>query len=172
MSVYAMIEFTNGKKIDLELFPEIAPLSVANFIELAKEGFYDGLIFHRVIPGFMIQGGGFKDKGGALEPKESKKTIKGEFSSNGVENNLKHTAGVVSMARTMVKDSATSQFFICVDDASYLDGDYAAFGQTRDEESLKVAIAISRVPTGSWKQYENVPLRPIVIKTITVTEED
>ncbi|KAI4453898.1 endonuclease/exonuclease/phosphatase family domain-containing protein 1 [Holotrichia oblita] len=169
-NIDAVIEFTNGKTINFELLPEVAPISVANFVELCEGNFYNGLCFHRVIPGFMIQGGGFVSQDGALVQKESKKTIKGEFRSNGVENNLKHTAGVFSMARTMVKDSATSQFFICVADVPYLDGEYAAFGRVTDEESLKVAISISNVRTGSWKGYDDVPEKPVVIKNIRIVK--
>ncbi len=115
-TVNGEILFTNGKKIAFELYPDVAPLSVENFVGLAKSGFYDGLCFHRVIPDFMIQGGGFLTKAGKLAEKKSPKTVKGEFRSNGVPNDLKHTKGVFSMARTSVKDSATSQFFICVAD--------------------------------------------------------
>ncbi len=168
-TVKAVIEFTNGKKINLELYPDVAPLSVANFTELCQAKFYDGLCFHRVIPGFMIQGGGFTgEEGGALKAKNSSKTVKGEFKSNGVMNGLKHTAGVISMARTMVKDSATSQFFICVADVPYLDGEYAAFGKVSDEESLKVAVSVSKVATTAWKGYEDIPVKPVVIKTIEI----
>lgn len=166
-TIRACITFTDGDVIQLELYPDIAPLSVANFVELVNKGFYDGLCFHRVIPGFMIQGGGFTWNNG-LAPKESKKTIKGEFRSNGVNNPLHHAAGVLSMARTNVKDSATSQFFICVDDAGFLDGEYAAFGKVADEESLKKAVAISRQPTTSWSYYDDVPVTPVVIKTVKI----
>jgi len=162
------IRFTNGKKIDFELYPEVAPLSVENFIGLAASGFYDGLCFHRVIPGFMIQGGGFTAQNGKLAQKKSTRTVKGEFRSNGVENALLHTAGVLSMARTSVKDSATSQFFICVADVPYLDGEYAAFGKVADEESYRVAVQISEVRTGKWDMYENVPVQPIEIQRIEV----
>ena len=165
------ITMNGGKKIVAELYPDVAPISVANFVKLAKDGFYDGLCFHRVIPGFMIQGGGFAAKDGGLKSKDSlAPAIKGEFASNGVKNDLRHTAGVISMARTMVKDSATSQFFICVADVPYLDGEYAAFGKVSDEESLKVAVSVSKVQTGSWRGYDDVPVRPVEIKTITVSE--
>lgn len=166
--VKAVLEFTNGKKINLELYPDAAPLSVANFIELAESGFYNGLCFHRVIPNFMIQGGGFTAKDGGLVQKESKKKIKGEFNSNGVQNDLKHTPGVISMARTMVKDSATSQFFICVENVPYLNGEYAAFGKTADEESLAVAVSVSKVKTESQNGYDDVPVKPVEIKSINI----
>ena len=161
------IEFTNGKKINLELYREHAPESVDNFISLAKSGFYDGLCFHRVIEGFMIQGGGFEWKDGLVH-KNAPKTIKGEFLANGVKNDLKHTPGVISMARTMFPNSASSQFFICVETCPHLDGQYAAFGKTIDQESLNVAIEISQVETGFVDGYSDVPINPIVIKSVKV----
>jgi len=164
------LRFTNGKKIDFELYPDVAPLSVENFVNLAKSGFYNGLCFHRVIPSFMIQGGGFIAKGSKLIEKKSKPTIKGEFKSNGVENNLKHTKGVFSMARTQVKDSATSQFFICVADVPYLDGEYAAFGKITNDESLAVAISVSNVPTHDVDYHGDVPQKAIEIQTIEITQ--
>ncbi len=118
----------NGKTMILELYPEIAPITVENFVKLAKEGFYDGLIFHRVIEGFMIQGGD-PDGTGCGGPGYS---IKGEFAANGVKNDLKHTRGVISMARAMDPNSAGSQFFIMHEDAPHLDGQYAAFGKMTD----------------------------------------
>ena len=163
------IEFTNGKKINLELYRNHAPETVENFLSLVKDGFYDGLCFHRVIENFMIQGGGFKWEGG-LVPKNAPKTIKGEFKANGVKNELKHTPGVISMARTMFPNSASSQFFICVETVPHLDGQYAAFGKTTDKESLEVAMEISKVDTGYIGGYDDVPMAPIVIKTISVIE--
>lgn len=123
--LYVQIEMENGGVMKGELYPEIAPITVANFKELAEKGFYDGLIFHRVIPGFMIQGGCPEGRGTG-GPGYS---IKGEFDANGVKNDLKHTRGVLSMARAMHPDSAGSQFFIMVEDAPHLDGQYAAFGK-------------------------------------------
>lgn len=120
-----VIEMENGKNIEIELYPEIAPISCENFEKLVKQGFYDGLTFHRVIPGFMIQGGcplGTGTGGPGWQ-------IKGEFASNGVKNDLKHTRGVLSMARSMMPNSAGSQFFIMHEDAPHLDGNYAAFGK-------------------------------------------
>ena len=170
--ISAVIEFVGGKKINLELYPDVAPISVDNFVKLCKAGFYDGLCFHRVIPGFMIQGGGFVAKDGGLKNKDPlTAAIKGEFASNGVKNDLKHTAGVISMARTMIKDSATSQFFICVADTPFLDGEYAAFGKVADEESLKVAISVSKVQTGSWRGYDDVPVRPVEIQSVRIIEQ-
>ena len=120
-----IIEMENGKQIKLELYPDVAPITVENFEKLVKQGFYDGLIFHRVISGFMIQGG-CPDGTGMGGPGWH---IKGEFAANGVKNDLKHTRGVISMARAQMPDSAGSQFFIMHEDAPYLDGQYAAFGK-------------------------------------------
>ncbi len=152
------IEMENGEVMKGELYPEIAPNTVRNFIELANSGFYDGVIFHRVIPGFMIQGGdplgmGYGGPGYG---------IKGEFSSNGFRNELKHTTGVLSMARSMMPDSAGSQFFIMVADAPHLDGDYAAFGKIT--ENVEAAIAISRVR----RDFRDKPVEKQTIKQIRV----
>ena len=162
------IVLEDGGEIRLELYPDIAPISVQNFVSLAKMGFYDGLCFHRVIDGFMIQGGGFVHQKNALQPKGGCNPIRGEFRSNGFDNALKHTAGTISMARTQVKDSASSQFFICVADTPFLDGEYAAFGRVRDNESLQKAVSIGKVRTGSLGYYDDVPLTPVVMKTVTV----
>lgn len=160
------IELVDGRKMNIELYPEHAPITVENFLSLVKQNFYDGLCFHRVIENFMIQGGGYVYDNG-LEEKHAPKTIKGEFKSNGVNNTLKHTAGVISMARTYIKDSASSQFFICTVNTPHLDGEYAAFGKVCDKESLQVAIDISKVLTGYVDYFADVPVDPIVIKTIT-----
>ena len=150
------IEMEDGGVMKGELYPDVAPITVANFVKLAESKFYDGLIFHRVIPGFMIQGGGF-DKD--LNPKEAD-SIKGEFSANGVENPLKHTRGVLSMARTMIPDSASSQFFIMHEDAPHLDGQYAAFGKIT--EGLDVVDKIAETAT----DFSDAPLQPQVIEYI------
>ena len=136
-----VIEMENGAKIELELYPEVAPITVKNFEKLVSEGFYDGLIFHRVIPGFMIQGGDplGNGMGGAKE------NIKGEFRANGVENDLKHERGVISMARAFDPNSASSQFFIMHADAPHLDGQYAAFG--RVVSGMETVDEIASVPT-------------------------
>ena len=144
-----VIEFTDGRKINIELYPDIAPISVENFLKLVDKHYYDGLIFHRIIYGFMIQTGGYYLEDNSLSEAKEVPTIKGEFSANGVENNLKHTLGVVSMARANDKNSASSQFFICSADAPHLDGNYAAFGKVTDEESLKVVLEISATPTAN-----------------------
>ena len=140
--IMVVIEMENGKKIKLELYPDIAPITVENFENLVKQGFYDGLIFHRVIEGFMIQGG-CPDGTGMGGPGHH---IKGEFASNGVKNDLKHTRGVISMARSMMKDSAGSQFFIMHQDAPHLDGEYAAFGKV--VEGIEVVDEIAGTETG------------------------
>ena len=153
------ITMENGGVMTGELYEDIAPITVENFEKLAKSGFYDGLTFHRVIPGFMIQGGD-PDGTGAGGPGYS---IKGEFSANGVKNDLKHTTGVLSMARTMDPNSAGSQFFIMVADAPHLDGQYAAFGKIT--EGMEVAQEIANVPRSMWNDK---PEEPVIIKTITV----
>ena len=157
-----VIKLKDGRKMNATLDENAAPITVQNFVKLIDEKFFDGLIFHRVIPGFMIQGGGMD---GAMKEKRAK-SIKGEFASNGIRNPISHVPGVLSMARTQVKDSASSQFFICVADCTFLDGDYAAFGRLDDEESLKVAIDMSNVKTGSYGWFDDVPKEPLVIDTI------
>ena len=152
------IEMENGKLIKIELDAAAAPITVANFEKLVKEGFYDGLIFHRVIAGFMIQGGDPTGTGmGGAEEK-----IKGEFKQNGWDNPLKHTRGVISMARSMMKDSASSQFFIMHEDAPHLDGSYAAFG--RVVEGIEVVDEIASVQT----DYSDRPRIPQVMKKVTL----
>ncbi len=155
-----MIKITmeNGKEIKLELYPEIAPITVENFEKLVSEKFYDGLIFHRVISGFMIQGG-CPDGTGMGGPGYH---IKGEFSSNGVENNLKHSRGVISMARAMDPNSAGSQFFIMHQDAPHLDGQYAAFGKV--VEGMDVVDEIANTECN----YMDRPLIPQQIKAIEI----
>ena len=152
------IEMENGAVMSGELYEDIAPISVANFEKLANEGFYNGLTFHRVIPGFMIQGG-CPQGNGTGGPGY---TIKGEFLANGVRNDLKHTTGVLSMARAMHPDSAGSQFFIMVADAPHLDGQYAAFGKIT--EGMDAAQAIVSVR----RDRMDKPFEPQVIKTIVV----
>lgn len=152
------IEMMNGDKILAELYPEIAPNTVNNFISLIKNGFYDGLIFHRVINGFMIQGG-CPDGTGMGGPGYS---IKGEFSQNGFDNTLKHTEGVLSMARAMNPNSAGSQFFIMHKDAPHLDGAYAAFGKVT--EGMDIVNKIAGVRT----DYSDRPMKEQKIKAMTV----
>ncbi|HIX59113.1 MAG TPA: peptidylprolyl isomerase [Candidatus Blautia gallistercoris] len=152
------ITMENGDVMKAELYPDIAPNTVNNFISLVKKGFYDGLIFHRIISGFMIQGG-CPDGTGMGGPGYS---IKGEFSQNGFENNLKHEPGVLSMARAMHPDSAGSQFFIMHQTSPHLDGSYAAFGKAI--EGMDVVNKTATVPT----DFRDRPLEPQVIRSITV----
>ncbi|WP_246608338.1 peptidylprolyl isomerase [Paenibacillus agaridevorans] len=152
------IELSNDKLIKIELYPEVAPNSVNNFISLVQSGYYDGLIFHRVIPGFMIQGGD-PDGNGMGGPGYS---IPGEFSENGFENKLKHTRGVLSMARTNAPDSAGSQFFIMVEDAPSLDNLYASFGKVI--EGIEAADEI----VAQDRDDNDKPLEPISMKKVTV----
>lgn len=152
------IEMENGGVIKAELYPEIAPNTVRNFIDLINRGFYDGVMFHRVIPGFMIQGG-CPEGTGMGGPGYS---IKGEFTSNGFKNDLKHTKGVLSMARAMHPDSAGSQFFIMVADAPHLDGQYASFGKVI--EGMEVADKIVAQKTDMYDR----PYEDQVIKSVTV----
>ena len=154
------ITMENGDEIHLELYPDVAPNTVANFVQLAQDGFYDGTIFHRVIAGFMIQGGDPTGTGMG-GPGFS---IKGEFSANGFANNLSHTRGVISMARAQDYNSAGSQFFIMHADAPSLDGQYAAFGRVTDEESLAVVDAIATTLTDS----NDKPLSEWKMKSVTV----
>ncbi len=151
-------EFEDGAKIAAELYPEIAPNTVNNFISLINHNFYDGLTFHRVIPGFMIQGG-CPNGTGTGGPGYS---IKGEFSMNGFKNDLKHTEGVLSMARAMHPDSAGSQFFIMHKTSPHLDGQYAAFGKVID--GMDVVNEIANVPT----DFSDRPIMEVIIKAVTV----
>ena len=145
-----------------ELYPEMAPLTVANFLKLAGEKFFDGLIFHRVISGFMLQGGGYREDMSGTDAK----AIRGEFRANGfAQNTLKHTRGVLSMARTSDPNSASSQFFVMHKAAPHLDGQYAGFGKVIEGED--VIDKIAAVPTGSYGYYmQDVPRTPVVIETI------
>lgn len=166
------IILNDGKEIKIELMPEYAPISVANFLDLVEKKFYDGVIFHRIIENFMIQTGGYYIENNTLMEKEEVKPIRGEFSLNGVHNELKHTAGTISMARTSDMNSASSQFFICSVDCPHLDNSYAAFGRTVDEESLKNVIAVSKVQTGMLSYaFSNFPYEPIFIKTIEIIQK-
>lgn len=157
----AIIEMEKGGRILVELQPDTAPITVENFVKLAKEGFYNGLTFHRVISGFMIQGGCPKGNGTGGPGY----TIKGEFEANGVPNPLKHSRGVISMARAMHPDSAGSQFFIMHQDAPHLDGQYAAFGTVI--EGMDVVDEIADCDTDRADR----PLTPQIIKTITIEED-
>lgn len=161
---YVKIEMENGDIMRGELYPEIAPKTVDNFVKLVEDGFYDGLIFHRVIPGFMIQGG-CPDGTGMGGPGH---TIEGEFSANGFKNDLKHERGVLSMARAMNPNSAGSQFFIMVADAPHLDGQYAAFGKV--VEGMDVVDEIANTPTINSFFKRDFPRTPQVIRSIKIEE--
>lgn len=158
MNPIVTIEMANGDVMKLELYPEIAPNTVNNFITLINKGFYNGLIFHRVIRGFMIQGGD-PDGNGTGGPGYS---IKGEFTYNNFDNKLKHSAGVISMARSQRPDSAGSQFFIMHKDSPHLDGSYAAFGKISEGMDVVNKIAETKV------DYSDMPIEPQVMKSVTV----
>ncbi len=155
-----VIKMKDGKEMVGELYPEIAPKTVENFEKLANEGFYDGLMFHRIIPGFMIQGGDPKGNGTGGPGY----TIPGEFNSNGFKNDLKHTRGILSMARAMDPNSAGSQFFIMHADAPHLDGDYAGFGLITEGLDELDAIA------GTLTDWQDRPKKPQVIESIRVED--
>ena len=155
-----VIEMENGKKIKLELYPDKAPITVANFEKLVKQGFYDGLIFHRVIKDFMIQGG--DPTGTGMGGSDEK--IKGEFKANGVKNDLSHLRGVVSMARAQSMNSASSQFFICHADSTFLDGKYAAFGKVIDGMDAVDEIAETKT------DFSDRPLNDIRMKRVYIED--
>ena len=150
----------NGDVMKLELYPEAAPITVENFVKLVKQGFYDGLIFHRVISGFMIQGGDPQGTGMG----GAKEKIKGEFLANGVSNPIKHVRGVISMARSQLPNSASSQFFIMHQDSPHLDGQYAAFGKV--VEGIEAVDRIAAVKT----DFTDRPVEPQIIKKIYIEE--
>lgn len=152
------ITMDSGKTIRLELYPEIAPITVENFLDLVNKGFYNGLTFHRIIPGFMIQGGD-PSGNGTGGPGYS---IKGEFKSNGINNTMKHERGVISMARAFDPNSAGSQFFIMHKDAPHLDGEYAAFGKVID--GLETVDEIASVETG----FQDAPVKKVVMEKVEV----
>ena len=154
------ITMDSGKTIRLELYPEIAPVTVENFLDLVKKGFYNGLTFHRIIPGFMIQGG---DPSGNGTGGPGYK-IKGEFRSNGVKNDLKHERGVISMARAFDPNSAGSQFFIMHEDAPHLDGEYAAFGKVI--EGLDTVDEIASIETG----FQDAPVNKVIMEKVEIEE--
>lgn len=170
-STNPIVEFTfeGYGTVRVELYPDVAPLSVANFLSYVDEGFYDGTIMHRIIAGFMIQGGGYYLNGNYIVDKETKDPIKGEFASNGVTNDIKHTFGVLSMARATGKNTATSQFFICSATASHLDGDYAAFGKIIDEQSAAVVLAVSQADTVYVSaSFADFPYPPVTLTSVRV----
>lgn len=167
MNPIVTFEMENGKIMKAELYPEIAPNTVKNFISLVKKGFYNGLIFHRVIPGFMIQGG-CPQKSGMGGPGYS---IKGEFSSNGVQNDLKHTTGVLSMARSQHPDSAGSQFFIMVANSPHLDSQYAAFGKLIEGQDVADEIVSTKTDFRD-RPYEEQVMKSVTVDTFDVEYEE
>lgn len=163
---YAEMEIEDLGKIKLALYHDIAPITVDNFVALANDGFYDGLTFHRIYRGFMIQGGDPDGNGMG----GSKNKIKGEFAANGVNNTLSHKRGVISMARSSNPDSASSQFFICHADADFLDGNYAAFGEVISGMDVVDAVAETPVTYG-FSGEKSTPLVPVIIKAVRIVEE-
>lgn len=157
-TVNGKIILKDGQEMEFELYPEIAPITVENFIKLAKEGFYEGLTFHRVIKGFVIQGGCPKGNGTGGPGY----TIKGEFKRNGVDNPIKHEVGVLSMARGMAPNSAGSQFFIMVGNMPHLDGEYAAFGKVT--KNVDCALNIAKTRTDHYDR----PLTPVIIEKVEI----
>ena len=164
------IELENGKKMYVELYEDIAPITVENFLKLVDEDFFKGIIFHRVIKDFMCQAGGYYIKDKKYIDMRHAKSIVGEFESNGYKNDLKHTLGVISMARTNDPNSGSSQFFLCVDNCHHLDKNYAGFGKITDEESIKVLKELNSYRTGmvdySLQDFPNTELENFTIKSI------
>ena len=163
-TVNATILLESGDEIELELYPDLAPDTVENFVMLAEDGFYDGTIFHRVIEDFMIQGGGYDEN----LKKQDADAVKGEFEANGFENTLSHVRGVISMARARDMNSASSQFFIVQQDSPHLDGQYAAFGRVTDGMDVVDEIASVRTGYVEAQGLDDVPVDPIVIDTIEI----
>lgn len=165
--VRVVINLKDGRKIYVDLYPEIAPITVENFLNLVDIGYYDNVCFHRIIKDFMIQTGGYGFIDNKIVGKPMLTPIVGEFSSNGITNNLKHETGVISMARTNDPNSATSQFFICSATSPHLDGQYAAFGRVCDKDSLQVVLDISYTQTFYVNQmFANFPIYAIIIESI------
>ena len=164
------IELENGKKMYVELYEDIAPITVANFLKLVDEDFFAGIVFHRVIKDFMCQAGGYFIKEGKYIDMKHTESIVGEFESNGHKNDLKHVLGVISMARTNDPNSGSSQFFLCVDNCHHLDKNYAGFGKMTDEESIKVLKELNSYPTGmidySLQDWPNTDIKNYTIKSI------
>jgi peptidyl-prolyl cis-trans isomerase B (cyclophilin B) len=168
-TIDAEIKLTNGEEIDLELYPDVAPKTVANFIKNVQEDFYSGTIFHRVIDGFMIQGGGYDTD---YKLKSVSETVEGEFASNGIENDLSHERGVISMARTTEPNSASTQFFIVQSDSTYLDGEYAAFGRVTSGMDVVDEIAKADKMQDQPSGMQDAPEEQFVIESITIESED
>ena len=164
------IELLNGKKMIVELYEDIAPITVKNFLKLVDENFYENIVFHRVIKEFMCQAGGYLIKDGHYIDEKRANSIVGEFEANGYKNDLKHELGVISMARTSDPNSGSSQFFLCVNNCHHLNKQYAGFGKITDEESLKVLVELNNYQTGrigniftDWPntEYENYTIKSI-----------
>lgn len=168
-TIEAEIKLTNGEEIDLDLYPDLAPKTVANFIKNVQEGYYAGTIFHRVIEGFMIQGGGYDTD---YKLKSVSETVEGEFEDNGIDNPLPHERGVISMARTSEPNSASTQFFIVQEDSTYLDGQYAAFGRVTSGldvvDEIATAAKMKNPPSG----FQDVTEEQFVIESITIDSND
>ncbi len=157
----------NKKEIDIELMEQYAPNTVNNFLKLVRENYFDNLIFHRIISGFMVQGGGYYVEDEKILPKKDVAPIKGEFLTNGFNNDLKHTPGVISMARTNDKNSASSQFFICTAVCPHLDGNYAAFGKVANKQSMDNLMELDGVKTIFYTDgLQDFPFPIIKIRTI------
>lgn len=166
-TIGAVITLSDGREISLELYPDLAPKTVKNFVKNAESGFYGGTIFHRVIEGFMIQGGGYDTD---YNPKSVSKAIKGEFAENGVDNDLSHLRGVISMARNEDYDSATTQFFIVHENSVYLDGEYAAFGRVTGGMEIVDEIATAEQLNNPPSGFNNVPAKQYIIDSVTITD--
>ncbi len=167
--IEAVMVLTNGEMLELELYPDVAPKTVANFVKNVQEGFYSGTIFHRVIEGFVIQGGGYDEE---FNRKNVSETVEGEFEANGIENNLKHTRGVLSMARTKAPNSASTQFFIMHEDAPHLDGQYAAFGRVVSGMEIVDEIAASPISDDNPDGLTDVPAEIYTIQEIFINTEE
>ena len=171
MAIFIQIKLEDGRNINCELFPDVAPKSVQLFLDNAEKGRYNKTIFHRIIKGFMIQGGGYYVEDMTLCEVEEQDPIEGEFNQNGFNNPLKHEVGVLSLARTSDPNSASGQFFICSADCPWLDGQYAAFGKVSDEESLKVVMELEDVRTGTLGPgFADFPYELIIIKEVVVNK--
>ena len=164
------IELKNGKKMIVELYEEYAPKTVENFLNLVDQDFYKDLVFHRIIKGFMCQAGGYYIEDGKYIKEKDAKSIVGEFEANGHKNDLLHELGVISMARTNDPNSASSQFFLCVENCHHLNKQYAGFGKIVDKESLEVLKELNSCPTGAigqmFQDWPNIPLEDYTIKSI------
>ncbi len=164
------IELENNKKMEVELYEDIAPITVQHFLKLVDGHFFDGLVFHRIIKDFMCQGGAYFIKDGQYIDQKESESIVGEFESNGYKNDLKHELGVISMARTNEPNSASSQFFLCVDNCHHLDKQYAGFGKITNQDSLNVLKELNSYPTGmidySLSDWPNTEIKNYTIKSI------